>query len=239
MPYQITWLSQGGFLFEYENLRIVADPYMSDVLSARGFGRMSPPPLSYEEMKPDWVLFTHDHIDHFDETSVSGICSIYPKCKFAGPQSTMEHFSKLGFPNEFELLKKGAPFKFSESACVIPTPAFHSDQHAVGLLFDFGGKLAWLSGDTLFDQSLAKSVEELAGGRRISAAMICINGRLGNMNAQEAAKVISSLRPELAIPMHFGLFAGNTADPEPFVKALEKENIKTLVAEAGKPYKIS
>lgn len=98
MPYQITWLSQGGFLFEYENLRIVADPYMSDVLSARGFGRMSPPPLSYEELKPDWVLFTHDHIDHFDETSVSGICSIYPKCKFAGPQSTMEHFSKLGFP---------------------------------------------------------------------------------------------------------------------------------------------
>ena len=69
--------------------------------------------------------------------------------------------------------------------------------------------------------------------------MICINGRLGNMNAQEAAEVISSLRPELAIPMHFGLFAGNTADPEPFVEALEKENIKTLVAEAGKPYKIS
>ena len=218
MPYQITWLSQGGFLFEYENLRIVADPYMSDVLSARGFGRMSPPPLSY---------------------SVSGICSIYPKCKFAGPQSTMEHFSKLGFSNEFELLKKGTPLKFSESACAITTPAFHSDQHAVGLLFDFGGKLAWLSGDTLFDPSLAKSVNELAGGRKISAAMICINGRLGNMNAQEAAEVISSLRPELAIPMHFGLFAGNTADPEPFVEALEKENIKTLVAEAGKPYKIS
>ena len=234
MPYQITWLSQGGFLFEYENLRIVADPYMSDVLSARGFGRMSPPPLSYEELKPDWVLFTHDHIDHFDETSVSGICSIYPKCKFAGPQSTMEHFSKLGFPNEFELLKKGAPFKFSESACVIPTPAFHSDQHAVGLLFDFGGKLAWLSGDTLFNEKLFGIAEY-----KPDYTFICINGRLGNMNAQEAAKVISSLRPELAIPMHFGLFAGNTADPEPFVKALEKENIKTLVAEAGKPYKIS
>ena len=235
---KITWLSQGGFLFEYGSLRIAADPYMSDVLSARGLGRMSPPPIPCEKLKPDWVVFTHDHIDHFDEITVSQICSAYPKCKFAGPQSTSEHFSKLGFQNEFNTLKIGTRFEFANGACTIPTPAFHSDKNAVGLLFDFGGKLAWLSGDTLFEPSLVASVNELAGGRKISVAMICINGKLGNMNADEAAITISKLRPDLAIPMHFGLFAGNTADPEPFVKALEKESIRTLVAEAGKPYKI-
>lgn len=238
MEPQITWLCQGGFLFECGGLRIVADPYMSDVLAARGFGRMVPPPIPCGELNPDWVAFTHDHIDHFDETTVSEICRAYPRCKFAGPESARAHFGKLGFSNEFFTLKPGEKFAFSENASAVPTSAFHSDPHAIGLLFDLRGKLAWLSGDTLSDPSLAESVDKLAGGKKISAAMICINGKLGNMNAEEAAETVLRLRPELAVPMHFGLFAGNTADPAPFAEKLAKAAVKCLVATPGKPFKI-
>lgn len=238
MAPRITWLCQGGFLFECEGLRIAADPYMSDVLAARGFGRMVPPPVSCGELKPDWVAFTHDHIDHFDETTVSEICRAYPNCKFAGPESAREHFARLGFSNEFFRLEAGEKFAFSENVLATPTPAFHSDPHAIGLLFDFAGKLAWLSGDTLRDPSLAGSVERLAGGRKISAALVCINGKLGNMDACEAAETVLSLRPELAVPMHFGLFAGNTADPAAFAERLAGSPVKCFVAEPGKPFEI-
>lgn len=236
---KITWICQGGFLFEYEGLRIVADPYMSDVLQARGFGRMVPPPISYENLKPDWVVFTHDHIDHFDEITVAEICSLYPNCKFAGPQSTLEHFKKLGFHNEFCVLEEGKIFQFAKNISLDVTPAFHTDKFAIGLLFEFGEKLVWLSGDSVFDISLAKNVAQLAGGKQISLAMICINGKLGNMDADEAARVIVELRPALAMPMHYGLFAGNTADPQPFAEKLRQNSLKCLIAEAGKPFEIT
>lgn len=38
--------------------------------------------------------------------------------------------------------------------------------------------------------------------------------------------------------MHFGLFAGNTADPAPFAEKLAKAAVKCLVATPGKPFKI-
>ena len=83
---------------------------------------------------------------------------------------------------------------------------------AVGLLVNGDDKLAYISGDTLYDAQLASQVAGLATNP-LDALMVCINGRLGNMNLVEAAALAAALRPTVAIPMHYGLFAENTADP--------------------------
>ena len=53
------------------------------------------------------------------------------------------------------------------------------------------------------------------------------------MNLSEAAQVIAELRPRLAVPMHYGMFAENTADPEEFSRACAARGQPTVILECG------
>ena len=45
---------------------------------------------------------------------------------------------------------------------------------------------------------------------------ICINGKLGNMNVEEALKLTEILSPRVGVPTHYGMFESNTEDPEKY-----------------------
>jgi L-ascorbate 6-phosphate lactonase len=66
---------------------------------------------------------------------------------------------------------------------------------------------------------------------------VCINGKLGNMNLQEAARLTAQLQPRQVLPMHWGLFAENTLDPLEFARLVEKEATRSqvLIPEPGVP----
>lgn len=227
---KLIWLTQGGFLIEADGKRIVVDPYLSNRLyemmrKDESMNRMMPSPIPYEELKPDLVCFTHDHADHYDPESVREIIEVYPDCKFAGPASAYEHFIKDGYnKSNYTVIDVGGKFKDS-SFEIVATPAYHSDKLAVGYIFKIGGKVLYISGDTLFQDNLAADVKK-AAGEHIDIACICINGKLGNMPWEDAVKVVSEIRPSFAIPMHYGLFARNTEDPKPFLSAVKKLGIE-------------
>ena len=42
----------------------------------------------------------------------------------------------------------------------------------------------------------------------------------------EVSILTKEINPELVIPMHYGMFKENTANPEDFIKHLEKVNFK-------------
>jgi L-ascorbate metabolism protein UlaG (beta-lactamase superfamily) len=59
-------------------------------------------------------------------------------------------------------------------------PTLHSDAAGIGLLIRAGGLSVYHSGDTEYTTALAKDLEK----RLVAApviALLCINGRLGNM----------------------------------------------------------
>ena len=58
--------------------------------------------------------------------------------------------------------------------------------------------------------------------RRIDLMIICINGRLGNMNVDEAVRLTEILAPRLGIPTHYGMFESNTEDPEKYTSRLPR-----------------
>jgi len=43
------------------------------------------------------------------------------------------------------------------------------------------------------------------------------------MTAQEAAEAAGTIKPQIAIPMHYGVIVGNTADAETFKKLVKCE----------------
>ena len=232
MKATVTWICQGGYIFEADGKRLVIDPYLSDLVERKqGVHRLPGPKFMVAELKPDYVFCTHDHMDHCDPDTIAPLYQASPDSLYAGPPSVTGHYAKLGLnPAKVVELPNGAarqfgPFKLTAVA------AKHSDPDAVGLLIEVDGLRIYLSGDSLF-------VPELVAGlpAKPDLMFVCVNGRLGNMTLDEALKLVEMLRPKAAIPMHYGLFAENTVDPAPFVKGCEARGVRSQALEMGKEH---
>ncbi|MCD8071935.1 MAG: hypothetical protein LUE10_01915, partial [Alistipes sp.] len=47
-------------------------------------------------------------------------------------------------------------------------------------------------------------------------------------------RLVRALEPKIAIPMNYGLFVSDTADPRPFVDTVTRIGIESLMMEPGK-----
>ena len=229
---KITWLGQGGFLLESQGFRPVIDPYITDcVYREEGLARLHPFPVPLKELKPDLVLVTHDHMDHLDPDGIPLIQAEYPECRYAGPQRSYDHFRELGVGKEFlTLIPMNTAHAFGPFR-VTSVFAAHSDPTSCGYVIEAEGKKIYLSGDTNFDERLLASTT-----KNMNLMLICINGKLNNMNCGDALKCVRSQMPETALPMHIGMFAENTADPAPFVEGCRKLGVKYFAMTVGKEF---
>ena len=64
---KITWLGQAGLLFENDNFKIMIDPYLSDSVKKINPANYRRKPVNEElfTIKPDVMIFTHNHLDHY------------------------------------------------------------------------------------------------------------------------------------------------------------------------------
>ena len=229
---KITWIGQGGYLVESEGRQLVLDPYLSDSVTKKfGLRRLAPPAVDAKDLKPDVIFITHDHLDHFDPDTLQPMMS-QSAAQLLGPQSVITHGRQMGFDDKrLTIVKIGEPVHVA-GFIFTPTPAMHSDPYSVGLLLGTDGKRIYFSGDTLYDAELVEKVCALTGDR-LDAAFVCMNGQLNNMNSKEAARFAARLRPAMTIPMHYGMFEENTADPGDFVNDCRKLGICASVLETG------
>lgn len=95
----------------------------------------------------------------------------------------------------------------------------------LGYVLRDGHVTLYHAGDTIPYHGLVEALAPLA----IDLALLPINGRdyfrqqrgiAGNLDAREAAELALLLGVETVIPMHYGMFAGNTASPGTFVDHL-------------------
>ena len=54
------------------------------------------------------------------------------------------------------------------------------------------------------------------GVRGVDVALVPINGKLGNLDGPEAARLARTVEAALAVPCHYGMFEFNTASPGAF-----------------------
>jgi L-ascorbate metabolism protein UlaG (beta-lactamase superfamily) len=95
------------------------------------------------------------------------------------------------------------------------------------------------TGDTVRYDGMAARIRAAAGPGGIDVALLPINGRAperrvpGNLTGEEAAALAHELGARLAVPMHFEMFASNTASPDGFAAACARLGQPHRVLRAG------
>ena len=220
----IQWLGQGGFAFKaHSGDVIVVDPYLSD--SANGNGnaaRLADIPVRPKDVRLDYLFLTHDHIDHTDPQTAPAIAQMNPNAPIVCPPSACRHLTKLGVPmSQITTAMPGQSLEFPSFA--VHVVAAQHTEDSVGFVFEFQNDGSstdtvsmYITGDTEYSDGLAAAVEEYGP----EVLLVPINGRWGNMDAAQAAALTARIAPREVIPMHYGMFAGNTADPADFLTHL-------------------
>ncbi len=207
----IRWIGQGGYLFSDGEATVCIDPYLSDVVNrVAGRGRMVKAPFAPAELKCDAVICTHDHLDHVDIDAIPEMDKSIP---FYAPSHAEKTLRACGV-TKYNPFDEGA--KYTVGAFTLEAVyALHSVP-AIGVLVHHGDLTIYISGDTEYDERL-----EALKDRKIDVMIICINGRLGNMNAEDAARLTKILSPKVAIPTHYGMFESNTENPEVYTSKID------------------
>ena len=230
IPIQL--LGQSGCRLAFPNVNIYIDPYLSNSVQElvnSELERLVPIPLHPESVDDaDWILITHDHIDHCDPHTLPKIAAASPQARFVGPLPVIERLRSWDIPQERLVLAQEAWSEITDTLQMRAVPAAHPEIErdgdgnlsCVGYLFDFHGKRLYASGDTSARQEIIDLLNEEGG---VHTALLPVNepnyfkdrqSILGNMSVREAFQFARETGVKQLVPVHWDMFASNSVSPE-------------------------
>ena len=186
-------------------------------------GRIYVDPFQMQEEPHDaaYVLITHDHYDHFSPDDIKKVVSdrtilVVPEKMESKAQSLSNVVSKI-------VTVKAGVYRVIDELELETVPAynilkpFHPKlAEWVGYILRLDGKRIYIAGDTDATKE-AKAV-------KCDIALVPIGGTY-TMDAKKAAELVNTIRPSVAIPVHYGTVVGSPKDGEIFAEYV-KERIK-------------
>ena len=208
---RVRFLGQSGYIVETKKSKIVIDPYLSDSVNrVAGRPRCLPIPIQPENIDCDAVICTHNHLDHLDPDTVK---QINENQFFITTNEGKQELGKLSKLNVVTL-------NVGESITVgdFKITAVFADHtvEAMGIVICADGKTLYFSGDTLYNENLFRISEY-----KPDITFICINGRLGNMNVDEAVITAKKIGARINIPNHYDMFLSNSENPHTFTAQID------------------
>ena len=137
---KITWLGQAGLLLEKEDFKIMIDPYFSDSVAKvnpKNYRRV-PVREQFLAVKPDVLIFTHNHLDHYDPETAEKLLSGGNMLVLA-PGSVWGEVRKLGGEHNYVLFNRGTSWT-EKGIRFTAVRAEHSDPTPIGVIIDDGEK---------------------------------------------------------------------------------------------------
>jgi len=195
----IRYLSHAGF--EIRNGKtILIDPYFSGNDLAPAY-----------DGKPDMVLVTHEHFDHYDKRFISRL-----NCPVVCPLG-VRHKGGVS-------MRAGETRSFDSVTVHMFSVSHHQSKSANGYVIEYGDKRIAHLGDTYLD-----GVKELGP---IDVLLVPIGGHF-TMNIDEAVEALKILKPRISIPMHFNTFPEIKVNPMVFKEKAERQGFSVEIFKIG------
>ena len=244
----VWFFGQHGFVVCLDGLVFYIDVVLTDLLDRDGKSlRAYPPPFAPAEIqRVDYVLCTHNHIDHLNLDTLLPLAKANPQARFVVPAPFQKLLVDSGIAADKALAAKvGENLLFPTPAGNIvelfPVPAIHSkyvneqgegetdaggQYVSVGFLLKGSKVSLYHSGDTWVTPPL---LDALKAHSPVDIAMLPINGTdwertaencVGNMNPLDAAKLSCAVPFDLVIPSHYDMITSNSENPARFAEVM-------------------
>ena len=164
-----------------------------------------------------FILITHDHYDHFSPEDIrkaarEDTVMVVPENmkKKAGEAADLVAETVTVSPGHSYTVK-GLSLETIPAYNVLKP--FHPKSAGwVGYILNLDGKRIYIAGDTdITDENKKVSCD---------IALVPVGGTY-TMDAKKAAKLVNLIRPEIAVPMHYGDIVGDPKDAEIFKKNVD------------------
>jgi len=154
------------------------------------------------------VCVTHTHGDHYSPSDIARVSN--SETQFIGPPDVVQQYGKG------EAIAPGQTIEF-DTVSITGVASYNTNKsnhpksrNWVGFVIELGSKRIYVAGDT-------DLIEEMKTLGDIDVAILPAGGTY-TMNAVEAAEATQYIKPELAIPYHWGQNVGTLSDAETFAE---------------------
>ena len=201
---KITWLGQAGLLFDNGKVKIMVDPYLSnsvEKVEPLNYRRV-PVKEEFLSVTPDVMIFTHDHLDHYDpETAPIFLERKEKQMTVLSPSSVWQKVRAFKAHNNVQFNRGTSWTEYGFRFTAVKSE--HSDVHAIGVLIEEldTAKIFYVTGDTLYNEAIFADLPD-----DLYAVFLPINGVGNNMNAVDAERFAKKTGAKHVVPIHFGMF---------------------------------
>lgn len=224
-------LGQSGVKLSFPLGTLYIDPYLSNSvqeLEAQDLKRQVEVPVTPENVTDaDWVLITHEHIDHCDPHTLPKLAEASPQARFMGPAAVIEILKSWGIVETRLYLAEENWQKLSNGLEVMAVPAAHitverdaeNRLRFLGFLLNYMGNKIYIAGDTVVCDEV---INALSAQLPIYTAFLPVNehnyfknrrGIIGNMSAREAFQLADELKIKQVVALHWDMFSINSVSP--------------------------
>ncbi len=207
MHEKLTWYKQSAYKWKGDGLVVYLDPW--------GLRKG-------QEEPADVIFITHAHSDHFEPEDIDKIRK--STTQFVAPRDVADKLK-----GNVKAIKPGDAFDVA-GIKVEAVPAYSTVEHRlqthpksnnwVGYILTLDGHRYWFSGDGDPNPDIEKI--------KTDVALICVGGDPYVMNVSEAAGVVKKIKPQVAIPNHYGFVVGVASDGETFAQEVAPIKVELL-----------
>ena len=147
--------------------------------------------------RPDIILISHDHSDHFDPLTVAAVKGtntviLAPRVVYNGLSASLKAITTV-------LTNNSSTNLMGISIAAIPaynlTQSFHQKGVGNGYVVTISGKRIYIAGDT-------EDISEMRSLTNIDVAFVCVNLPF-TMSVSKAVSAIRAFRPKVVYPYHY------------------------------------
>lgn len=247
----ILWLGHASVYIRLNGKTILLDPVFD---TPRFVTRLTPVPNPLEKIKKlDYVLLSHDHRDHCDETTLRAIAKKFPNAKFLAGLGMEDILNDWKTPtNAVETAGWFQEFTTDEAVKIAYVPVRHWCRRGLfdmnerlwgGFVISGAGKKIYFGGDSGFGSHYRETAETFGA---IDYFIIGIGAyeprwfmKANHNNPADAFQAFLDAQGKTLVPMHYGTFDLSDEPPNQPLKLLKEEAAKQNLSDRIKPLAIN
>jgi L-ascorbate metabolism protein UlaG (beta-lactamase superfamily) len=248
----ILWLGHASVYIRLGGKTILIDPVFGEPSFVT---RFVPVPNPLEKIKTvDYVLVTHDHRDHCDETTLKSVAEKFPNAKFLGGLEMQDLYDSwktasnavknAGWYERFDLGEEDLKITF--------VPVRHWSRRGLtdtnkrlwgGYVIEGAGRKIYHGGDSGYGSHYRELAETFPGIDYFVVGIGAYEPRwfmqANHNNPADAAQAFVDAGAKYLVPMHYGTFDLSDEPPSQPLQLLKEEAGRRNLSERLKPLAIN